>query len=141
MYHMVKESLVQTPETIRSDFVTEIRCNEIPNAESFLRIKGVNPKDTNTMVTNYYQSAHVSSLKNHMLMEVALMLMEEPVFDILRTKEQLGYTVFSMLRNTYGILGVSITVNSQATKFSPDHVNERIEAFLKWFIGEKMKKF
>ena len=66
------------------------------------------------------------------------MLMEEPVFDILRTKEQLGYTVFSMLRNTYGILGVSITVNTQATKFSADHVNGRIEAFLEWFIEEKL---
>merc|ERR1719273_2602371 len=73
------------------------------------------------------------------MMEVALMLMEEPCFDILRTKEQLGYTVFSVLRNTYGILGVSITVNSQATKFSVDHVNDRIEAFLKWFVDDKLK--
>ena len=58
----------------------------------------------------------------------------EPCFDTLRTKEQLGYAVYSMLRNTYGILGISITVNSQATKFSADHVNERIESFLTWFL-------
>ena len=136
MYNVVKAGLIDKGEA--SAFVTDIRCNEIPEGHHFLRINGVNPKDTNTLVTNYYQSKHASSLENHMMMEVALMLMEEPVFDILRTKEQLGYTVFSMLRNTYGILGVSITVNTQATKFSADHVNARIEAFLEWFIEEKL---
>jgi len=39
--------------------------------------------------------------------------MSEPCFDTLRTKEQLGYDVFSMIRNTYGVIGLSITVNSQ----------------------------
>lgn len=45
------------------------------------------------------------------------MLMEEPVFDALRTKEQLGYSVFSMMRYTFGVLGFSITVNTQVDKF------------------------
>jgi nardilysin len=139
MHELVKDTLTQH-ETSNGTVVTDIRCNEVPNGQHFLRASGVNPKDTNTLITNYYQSSHASSLENHMMMEVALMLMEEPVFDILRTKEQLGYTVFSMLRNTYGILGLSITVNSQATKFSADHVNERIEAFLQWFVDNKLKK-
>lgn len=45
------------------------------------------------------------------------MLMEEPVFDMLRTKEQLGYNVFNMMRYTFGVLGFSITVNTQVDKF------------------------
>lgn len=45
------------------------------------------------------------------------MVMAEPVFDTLRTKEQLGYDVYCTNRNTFGIMGVSITVNSQADKF------------------------
>lgn len=43
--------------------------------------------------------------------------MEEPVFDSLRTKEQLGYSVFSMMRYTFGVLGYSVTVNTQVDKF------------------------
>jgi len=43
-------------------------------------------------------------------------MMEEPVFDILRTKEQLGYDVYPTLRDTFGILGFSVTVNCQAGK-------------------------
>ena len=140
MYDMVKQSLIENKSVENEEFVTDIRCNEVPAGHHYLKINGVNPKDTNTLVTNYYQSPHSSTMENHMMMEVALMLMEEPVFDILRTKEQLGYTVFSMLRNTYGILGVSITVNSQATKYSAGHVDERIEAFLEWFVDDKLKK-
>ena len=65
-------------------------------------------------VTNYYQFGP-GSLKDYMHFEVGCQIMEEPVFDILRTKEQLGYSVFSMLRNTHGILGISVTVNSQVS--------------------------
>ena len=138
MHNLVLNILSGNDKLNNPSSVTSIRCNEVPNGQHFLRVNGVNPKDTNTIVTNYYQSAHRSSLENHMMLEIALTLMEEPVFDILRTKEQLGYAVYSMLRNTYGILGISITVNSQATKFTADHVNERIEAFLKWFVDEKL---
>ncbi|GCB82797.1 hypothetical protein scyTo_0023947, partial [Scyliorhinus torazame] len=45
------------------------------------------------------------------------MHMEEPCFDYLRTKETLGYHVYPSCRNTSGILGFSITVETQATKF------------------------
>lgn len=57
-------------------------------------------------------------------------IIEEPVFDILRTKEQLGYDVGSSARNTFGVLGYMIVVNCQANKFSTAYVDERIEKFL-----------
>ena len=53
------------------------------------------------------------TIKNHALAEMANMLMEEPVFNRLRTEEQLGYTVYSMLRNTFGVLGISISIYAQ----------------------------
>ena len=53
------------------------------------------------------------TIKNHALAEMANMLMEEPVFNRLRTEEQLGYTVYCMLRNTFGVLGVSISIYAQ----------------------------
>ena len=134
MYELVKASLLDKGVS-DGDFVTEIRCNEVPDGHHFLRINGVNPKDTNTLVTNYYQSSHASTLENHMLMEVALMIMEEPVFDILRTKEQLGYSVFSMLRNTHGILGISVTVNSQVSVHEINISNNFFTFFLTGNVG------
>uniref|UniRef100_A0A3B5LG36 Coenzyme PQQ synthesis protein F-like C-terminal lobe domain-containing protein n=2 Tax=Xiphophorus couchianus TaxID=32473 RepID=A0A3B5LG36_9TELE len=63
------------------------------------------------------------------------MLMEEPCFDFLRTKEMLGYQVYPTFRNTSGILGFSVTVETQATKFSSELVEQKIEDFLVSFGG------
>uniref|UniRef100_A0A3Q2Q2G7 Coenzyme PQQ synthesis protein F-like C-terminal lobe domain-containing protein n=1 Tax=Fundulus heteroclitus TaxID=8078 RepID=A0A3Q2Q2G7_FUNHE len=65
------------------------------------------------------------------------MHMEEPCFDFLRTKETLGYQVYPTCRNTSGVLGFSVTVESQATKFSSEFVEQKIEEFLLSF-GERL---
>ncbi|XP_067025867.1 nardilysin-like [Acropora muricata] len=65
------------------------------------------------------------------------MIMEEPCFNVLRTREQLGYHVSCTCTNTFGILGFSVTVQTQATKFSAEHVDSRIDAFLEEF-GAKL---
>lgn len=62
------------------------------------------------------------------------MLMDEPLFDSLRTKQQIGYDVHCMLRDTFGILAFSITVFFQSHKFHPDEVDTKIETFLKDFL-------
>lgn len=58
-------------------------------------------------------------------------IIEEPLFDILRTKEQLGYSVDCSARNTFGVLGYMIKVDCQATKFTTSYIDDRIEEFLK----------
>ena len=119
--------------------VPQISVNKIPDEKTrFLRVDGFNPKNNNSLITNYYQLG-LGTMHKYMLLEVGCQIMEEPVFDTLRTKEQLGYSVFSMLRNTHGIIGLSITVNTQATKFTADHVDERIEAFIDWYVNDKLK--
>lgn len=67
------------------------------------------------------------------------MYIEEPLFDVLRTKEQLGYHVYCTVRDTFGILGYSITVNAQAGKNSTYFVDSRIEAFVRQ-INKQLKK-
>ena len=56
--------------------------------------------------------------------------MEEPCFNFLRTIKTLGYTVFPLLRDTYGIGGLSITVRSQRDKFLVEEVKKCIDEFL-----------
>lgn len=70
------------------------------------------------------------------------MIIEEPLFNTLRTKEQLGYNVYCSIRETYGILGFTITVNAQATKSTTQHVDNRIEEFIKQATNllEKMSR-
>ena len=71
-------------------------------------------------------------------METIVLLMEEPIFDTLHTLEQLGYAVNLTPRNTYGVFGLSVTVLTQATKFTADHVDQRIENFFPRVLSDHL---
>ncbi|PHH91307.1 hypothetical protein CDD83_1011 [Cordyceps sp. RAO-2017] len=57
-------------------------------------------------------------------------MIHEPAFDQLRTKEQLGYIVFSSIRNFATTCGFRILIQSERT---PGYLDSRIEAFLAQF--------
>uniref|UniRef100_A0A4W4GHY6 Nardilysin a (N-arginine dibasic convertase) n=1 Tax=Electrophorus electricus TaxID=8005 RepID=A0A4W4GHY6_ELEEL len=108
------------------------RVVELPQKHHLCKVQSLNKGDANSEVTVYYQSG-LKNLREHTLMELLVMHMEEPCFDFLRTKETLGYQVYPTCRNTSGVLGFSITVETQATKFR----QTKIEEFLVNF-GEKL---
>jgi len=133
--NMLRTKLKCSP--LPADSVTDIRCNGLPDGTWTVRVDSLDRGDANTLVTNYYQKG-AGSLRDHAVLESIVQLMEEPVFDTLRTQEQLGYSVAMTLRNTYGVLGLSVTVNTQATKFTAEHVEQRIENFFKEFIADHL---
>ncbi|KAK1519789.1 insulin-degrading enzyme [Colletotrichum abscissum] len=57
---------------------------------------------------------------------------EEPAFNQLRTKEQLGYVVFSGLRSFSTTYGFRFIIQSERT---PEYLESRIEAFLNHFAN------
>lgn len=144
--NMTKDQVMKIDQMVRSKFkdsllpkdaVTDIRCNAIPEGAWIIKVDSLDKGDANTLVTNYYQSGP-GTIKEHAVLETIVLLMEEPIFDTLRTQEQLGYAVNMTLRNTYGVFGLSVTVNTQATKFTAEHVDQRIENFFKEFIAEHL---
>lgn len=106
----------------------ELRATKLPIGANYMRCKTYHPKDVNTVITNFYQIGPIS-YRTHVLIDLLGMIAQEPLFDTLRNKEQLAYDVSFDLRDNFGILGYSITVNSQEPKFTVDHVDERIENF------------
>uniref|UniRef100_A0ABM5G7T0 Nardilysin n=1 Tax=Pogona vitticeps TaxID=103695 RepID=A0ABM5G7T0_9SAUR len=115
----------------------QFRVMDLPNVHLLCKVKTLNKGDANSEVTVYYQSG-ARSLREYSLMELLVMYMEEPCFDFLRTKQTLGYHVYPTCRNTSGILGFSVTVATQATKYNSDLVDRKIEEFLSCF-EEKVK--
>lgn len=105
-----------------------LTTNEIPVGVAYIRCPTMNDSDVNTVTDNYYQLGPISILSN-CLLDLLILVAEEPVFDILRSKEQLGYDVDCGLRDSFGILGYTISVNSQEHKFDAEFIDERIEAF------------
>ncbi|KAK3915014.1 Nardilysin [Frankliniella fusca] len=120
------------------ELIPQTRVMQIPHGEMCCRVKSFNTADTNCVTTNYYQSGK-ATIRDVCIAEMVVMLLEEPLFNILRTREQLGYDVSALTRDTFGILGFSITVVSQFDRFTVDHVDSRIEAFLQTFMKELKK--
>lgn len=106
----------------------ELRVKQVPLGANYLRCRSMNESDANTVTENYYQIGPIS-IRLNCLVDLLVLVAEEPAFDMLRSKEQLGYDVGCSLRDTNGILGYTISVVSQENKFTSEHVDERIEAF------------
>uniref|UniRef100_A0A671E0V3 Nardilysin n=3 Tax=Rhinolophus ferrumequinum TaxID=59479 RepID=A0A671E0V3_RHIFE len=117
---------------LEQEMSVQFQVVQLPSGHHLCKVRALNRGDANSEVTVYYQSG-TRSLKEYTLMELLVMHMEEPCFDFLRTKQTLGYHVYPTCRNTSGILGFSVTVGTQATKYNSEVVDKKIEEFLSSF--------
>jgi insulysin len=87
----------------------------------------VNPQEVNSAIEYNIQigDAKDDSTRTHALLfgQIA----KEPCFNILRTKEQLGYIVSGSVRKQTGVIGYRVIVQSEK---SPWYLEERVELFL-----------
>ena len=74
-----------------------------------------------------YFQCFQQSVENNGILELFAHFVDEPCFDQLRTKEQLGYIVNSGVRRSRGVQGFRVIVQSARDL---EHVNRRIELFL-----------
>ena len=91
-----------------------------------------NVNEKNSVIEMYFQGSGQNFKKTPWGKELAIVrmldtLLEEPVFNVLRTQEQLGYTVQSSYRMTAGVVGFYFSVISASHPSS--HIEERIEYF------------
>ncbi|CAI8030497.1 Nardilysin, partial [Geodia barretti] len=89
------------------------------------------PDSPNTVVTDYYQSCPRTD-RDSTIASLLVSCMEEPAFDDLRTKKQLGYTV-SLNYHNYEMVAFSLTVVSQPAKNSVEKVEECMQNFVAGF--------
>ncbi|KAG0697015.1 Metalloenzyme, LuxS/M16 peptidase-like protein [Suillus ampliporus] len=88
-----------------------------------------NPNDPNSSLTYYLQLGSSTDARLRVTCLLLIHMMSEPAFDILRTKEQLGYIVFCSELQVSGasLLGLRLVVQSER---SPAYLEQRVEAFL-----------
>ncbi|XP_059612508.1 nardilysin [Phlebotomus argentipes] len=141
--NMTKEEALSITENVVSvlksepidDLATiEKRAYQIPLGNNCVRVKGVNQKDMNSFVMVFYQT-DAPATENACFVELLVNILEEPLFNQLRTIEQLGYDVNCDFRENCGFHAWTIGVNSQESQFSVEHVDERIEKFMEDFVG------
>lgn len=98
-------------------------------------MSAVNPLDSNGAVECYWQLGADGGAGVPIASRLALLehLMFEPLFDELRTKQQLGYSVGCSARCTLQVLGFVISVVSATA--SPADIEARIDAFVAGYLA------
>lgn len=98
-----------------------------------------NPEEPNTVCDVYFQVAK-DNLRDRVLVEFLMHIMEEPIYDQIRTKDQFGYDVYCDQRWSYGIIGCIFHVTTNVK--SASEVVVRVDKFLTEFRNElaTMKK-
>jgi insulysin len=88
----------------------------------------INADDHNSAVYSWYQAGNIDDTVMSAQISLIDEILREPCYDQLRTKEQLGYIVWSTLRTSCGITGWRVTV--QSSEYDAQHVDARIESFV-----------
>jgi insulysin len=94
------------------------------------------PANVNHAIEYYLQVGSGTDRKLRAMVGLFSQMTSEPAFDQLRTKEQLGYIVFSGSRTSSTMIGYMVLVQSERT---PDYLESRVNAFLLKF-GKDLEK-
>ncbi|KAG7377289.1 hypothetical protein PHYPSEUDO_011930 [Phytophthora pseudosyringae] len=89
-----------------------------------------NPDNANCAVNCIYQIG-VENYMDRAKLALFSQVVDEPLFDQLRTKEQLGYTVYSTPSRGNGVQSFKIVVQSNVAP--PEYIEQRIELFWRDF--------
>ncbi|OMJ90452.1 hypothetical protein SteCoe_7150 [Stentor coeruleus] len=113
----------------QSEFLS-MRAVKIPKNSSLLYKNTIKePSETNSAVISLWQIGPENEF-----LQATLSLIDnfinEPCFNILRTKEQLGYIVWSYTQKFRGILNFLILIQSSVK--SPTHIFNRISSFISY---------
>ncbi|GAB9476654.1 Insulin-degrading enzyme [Globisporangium polare] len=85
-----------------------------------------NPDNTNCALDSVYQIG-VETILERVKLALFSQIVQEPLFNQLRTKEQLGYTVFSTPARSSGVQFFRIILQSNVA--APEHLEQRVDAF------------
>jgi insulysin len=91
-----------------------------------------NEKEPNSALSYYCHVGDIADEKLRPRVDLLAEMMNEPFFDILRTKEQLGYNVISGCWSRTASLGLRFRVQSER---HPDFLEARVDAFLGHYKG------
>ena len=98
------------------------------DAKQVVRIQKelLNPDDENSCSVVFFQDAEIegTDMKTKMLNELLRDYLDEPTFNNLRTEQQLGYVVFTLLRGFRDVNGIGFLV--QSTLQPSSYLTERI---------------
>ncbi|XP_059626380.1 nardilysin-like isoform X1 [Cornus florida] len=139
--NLLEEEVIEISNIFKRNFSIqplpfEMRHKEyvmcLPSSADLVRdVRVKNKLETNSVVELYYQiepELGKESTRLKAIVDLFDEIVEEPLFNQLRTKEQLGYVVDCSPRVTYRILGFCFRV--QSSEYNPVYLQGRIDNFI-----------
>ncbi|KAM1341394.1 hypothetical protein ACFX2F_005852 [Malus domestica] len=139
--NLLEEEAINLSNIFKSTFTVpplpiELRHKEhvicLPPGANLIRDSNVkNKSETNSVIELYFQieqEAGIESVRLKSLIDLFDEIVEEPLFNQLRTKEQLGYVVQCSPRVTYRVLGFCFCV--QSSEYDPIYLQGRVDNFI-----------
>ncbi|XP_030626254.1 insulin-degrading enzyme isoform X2 [Chanos chanos] len=128
MMQMVEDTLIEHAHTkpLLPSQLIRYREVQVPDGGWYV-YQQRNEVHNNCGIEIYYQT-NMQTTHDNMLVELFCQIISEPCFNTLRTKEQLGYIVFSGPRRANGVQGLRFIIQSEK---APHYLESRVEAFLK----------
>jgi len=97
----------------------------------------LNPEDKNSAALSLFQLGE-NTVELHAVAELFSHVARQPLYDQLRTKEQLGYLVWSSLLSHKGVLSWRVLL--QSSNAPADYLAHRVEAFIEWWCGTELPR-
>ncbi|KYN14346.1 Nardilysin, partial [Trachymyrmex cornetzi] len=121
---------------IHPNTIEQLRGTQIPLGISYYKIKNINKLDTTSIITNYYQ-AGVKTIELSTSINLIGYIMADKLHEGLPVNKFTHATVNVKAYN--GIVGLLITVSTQAHKYTTEYVDKKIDEFLRWFKNDLEK--
>ncbi|EJC99115.1 uncharacterized protein FOMMEDRAFT_94441 [Fomitiporia mediterranea MF3/22] len=88
-----------------------------------------NTREANSSIAYYCHVGNYSDPRTRVTCSLLSQILDEPTFDFLRTKEQLGYNVYSEMVADIESIGWRLVIQSE---MASEYLESRIEAFLRY---------
>lgn len=126
---MIEADLERVSSLLPASDIPQRFINKIPSTRTglLLKARSEHKEEKNTQVEVYYQIGE-HNLQILAYADLLEQLMEEPLFDTLRTKQELGYAVSCTVRVTHGIVGFGVMV--QSSLFDAKYISYCIDRFM-----------
>lgn len=124
---MLRENL--NPQPLDEPFDLKGQVYKLPEENTVLRVQSLLTNDENSFTQIYYQSGPETVKEKNMLFLLDTIL-DTQAHDVLRSQDQLGYSVGTSVNDDSDILGFSIHVESQEGKNSNAKVLDKMKTFM-----------
>ena len=133
MTETIERTLETTP--VSADELVELGLYPEPRSNIVLQAPTPNPEEVNSALTYYVHTGSVLDSRQRVVASLTAQILSEPAFNILRTREQLGYIVSCTEWQLPGASERGLRVAIQSER-APAYLEERVEAFFEEMKGK-----